>query len=182
VLNKFISGLVLGLGFSVSFTVVVSLWFFLIMPNLISSQPMAIKSTSTTLPVDNEYPYIENFHKLPVEDKIANSTAIIVTKISKNEGGIYQTIVSEILKKQDDIELYYKQGDIFEDHSDYNDYEKNNRHIPEGFIVFMRGTPAQMKYSTSYSGGERISSLGDIPMALFREKCDKPKANEIRLD
>ncbi len=172
-LSKFVSGLVVGLGFSVSVVVVVSLWFFLIVPNFMRSQQITETGTSTSVPIENVYPYIDNFHELPVEKKIEKSTAIIVTRISKNEDGVYKAIVSEVLKKQDGVELYYRPGDIYDDHSDYNEYEKDNRNIPEGFIVFMGGNPAQMRYSTSYSGGNRISSLGDIPMILFREKCGK---------
>jgi hypothetical protein len=174
VLSKFVSGLVIGLGFSVSFVVVVSLWFFLIVPNFTSSQHVTELGASTAMSVENAYPNVDNFIDLPVEEKIEKSTAIIVTKITKNEHGIYQAIVSEILKQKDGVELYYKVGDIYNDHANYNEYERNKSFIPEGFIVFMSGNPATMRYSTSYSGEGRIGSLGDLPMKLFREKCEKP--------
>ncbi len=173
-LNKFLSGLVIGLGFSVSFLIVVSLYFIFILPIYFSTQEIPITSGSKTLPIENDFPYIENFHELPLDDKIANSTAIIVTKIEKNQDGIYESKVAEVLKQQEGVELYYSPGDIYDDYSDYNSYGDKNRQVPQGFIVFMGGNPAQMRYSTSYSGGERISSLGDIPMALLREKCEKP--------
>lgn len=172
-LNKFLSGLVLGLGFSVSLVVVVSLYFTFILPNSFSTEEMPITSNSIAMPLGSDFPYIKNFHELPLDEKIANSTAIIVTEISKNEDGIYESKVTEILKQQEGVELYYSLGDIYNHHSDYNSYEEQDRQVPHGFIVFMGGNPAQMRFSTSYSGGERISSLGDIPMALLREKCDK---------
>lgn len=172
-LNKFISGLLIGLGISISFVVVISLYFSFVVPGILDTQKISIPGEVVALPTGVDYPYIENFHELPLDDKIANSTAIIVTEISKNENGIYESRVSEILKKRDGVDLYYELGDVYDDYSDYSRYEEMNAQIPKGFIVFMAGNPARMRFSTSYSGGERISSLGDIPMVLFREKCER---------
>lgn len=172
--NKFLSGLVIGLGFSISFVIVVSLYLKFMVPNQFSTQRMPITSESGAQLIRNEFPYIDNFHELPLDEKIANSTAIIVTKIEKNQDGIYESKVAEVLKQQEGVELYYSPGDIYDDYNDYNSFGDKNWKVPHGFIVFMGGNPAQMQYSTSYSGGDRISSLGDIPMALLREKCEKP--------
>lgn len=165
--------MLIGLGISISFVIVVSLYFLFVVPSLFNPQKISTHREVVTLPTEAEYPYIENYYELSLDDKIANSTSIIVTEISRNENGIYESRVSEILKKQDGVDLYYEIGDIYNDHSDYSRHEEMKVQVPKGLIVFMTGNPAQMQFSTSYSGGERISNLGDIPMALFRDKCEK---------
>ncbi len=177
-LNKFVSGLIWGFGFSLSFIVVCTIWLNYLIPlsttsdvSDMSESMTATLPNSVTIPFDDKYPFIENFSDLPLEDKISNSTAIVVTNISKNESGAYEQRITEILKKKDDVELYYKVGDLYEDHSDYNRYETEDMFIPKGFIVFMGGSTASMMYSVSYSG-DRIGSLGGISMELLRQKCD----------
>jgi len=171
VLGKFFSGLAMGLGFSLSLIIVLTIWINYILPFSHTPEPMTIRySNSETIPHDDKYTHIENFSDMPLEDKIFNSTAIIVTSIDKDNSGKYQSTVTEILKKEDDIDLHYKVGDIYEDYSNYNQYEAEGRFIPKGFIIFMGGDPASMMYSVSYSG-ERIGSLGGISIELLREKC-----------
>ncbi len=170
-INKLISGFVAGLGFSIAVILVVTVWLNYTNNISYSSVPMTIKDTnSASVPFDDKYPFIENFSDLPLDEKIDKATAIIVTNIEKNASGIYQTKVTEILKKNPDVEMYYNVGEIYEDYSDYNKYETEGMFVPKGFIVFMGGNPASMMYSTSFSGG-RVGSLGGISLELLREKC-----------
>ena len=171
-LNKFLFGLAFGLGFSLSLVIVLSLWLnYDSSPSYMSQSTGPVSSGSITVPYEDKYPFIENFSDLPIEEKIAHSTAIVVTNIKKNDEGIYEQKITEILKKQDDVELYYQVGDVYDDHSDYNEYEDKGRFVPKGFIVFMGGSPASMRYSVSHSG-DRISSLGGLSMEMLRDKCD----------
>lgn len=170
-LNKFLTGLVAGLGFSIALVVVITIWITFVLPTSFQSDSSHISQSTTSIKVENKYPLIENFDELSLDQKISNSTAIIVTKIAKDEAGRYKSVVSEVLKKQDDVELYYKVGDEYDD-SDYNQYEAHGDSIPKGFIVFMRANPARMQFSTSYSG-DRVGSLGGISMELLREKCSE---------
>lgn len=170
-LNKFLFGLVFGLGFSLSLAVVLSVWLnYVSSPSYMSQSIGHVSSGSVTVPYEDKHPFIENFSDLPIEDKISHSTAIVVTNIMKNDEGTYEQKITEILKKQDDVELYYQIGDVYDDHSDYNEYESKGMFVPKGFIIFMGGSPASMRYSVSYSG-DRISSLGGLSMEMLREKC-----------
>lgn len=168
-LNRIVSGMLFGFGFSVSLVLVLSIWMKYVLPVSFESISPEIIS-SKTLPVSDEYPLIRNFSELPLDEKIANSTAISATQIAKDSEGMYRTTVIEVLKKAEGVDLYYNVGDTFDDYSDYNKYEAEGRSVPQGFIVFMGGNPAQMRFSTSYSG-ERVGGLGGITMDLLREKC-----------
>lgn len=169
--NKFVSGLVVGLGFSIALVTVITAWVVLVIPHVVESGPMTVYQSSTTTSTDKNSFHIEKFGELPLDEMIANATVILRTEIRKNEQGRYQSVIKEILKQQDGVDFYYKVGDVYNDHSDYNNYEERRITIPNGFIVFMTGSPATMRYSVSYSENERISGLGDLPLVLLREKC-----------
>lgn len=171
-LKRFFHGVIQGLGFSISVVFVFSVWGYFVANEFISSEPMTIRQSSTTIPIDNNFPFIENFDELPIEEKINLSTAILVTTIEKNKDGKYQATVVEVLKKEEGVELYYDVGDIYEDRADYDEYEAKKRSVPKGFIVFMGGNPATMRYAVSYSG-DRVGGLGNISLALLRKKCEK---------
>src|SRR6187431_10984 len=128
-LKNFFAGIVTGLGFSIAFVVVITIWITFVLPTSFQSGSSHISPSTTSIQAENKYPLIENFDELPLDQKISNSTAIIVTKIAKDYSGRYKSVVSEILKKQDDVELYYKVGDEYDDHSDYNQYEAQGHSI-----------------------------------------------------
>lgn len=166
-IKRFFNGMVFGTGFVFSALVILTLWSNYSFqsytemsygPDIISVEPKVSK-----------YPIINNFSDLSLDQKIEMATAILVTSIEKDESGEYRSTVAEILKKNDDVELYYNVGDVYDDHTDYSRYEDAS-FIPKGFIVFMTQNPATMTYSTSFSGA-RISGLGDITMERLRGKC-----------
>jgi hypothetical protein len=45
----------------------------------------------------------------------------------------------------------------------------------DGVVIFFTGSPASMSMSMSFSG-DRIHGLGDIPLQLFKQKCEEPSA------
>ena len=160
-----------GIGFSISTSIVLSLWLVIALPKLSSSQTSVMEINQSPEAKTETIPLINNFDELSLDEKIEKSTAIIVAKIEKNDTGKYQSRVSEILKKQENVDLYHEVGQIYENELPYFDeFESLNRDVPEGFIVFMSENPARMRYSVSYSG-ERVGSLGNISLAILREKC-----------
>lgn len=160
-----------GIGFSISTSIVLSLWLVVALPKLSNSETSVIEISQNPETKTETIPHINDFDELSVDEKIAKSTAIIVAKIEKNDAGKYQSRVSEILKKQENVEFYYEVGQIYENELPYFDeFESLNRDVPEGLIVFMSDNPARMRYSVSYSG-DRIGSLGNISLALLRQKC-----------
>jgi len=170
VIRNIANGFMWGVGFSISTSIILSLWLIIALPKLLSLETSAMEISQSPETKTETVPFINDFGKLSLDEKIAKSTAIIVTKIEKNDAGKYQSKVSEILKKQDNVELYYEVGDIYDKPPYFDEYESLNRTVPEGFIIFMSDNPARMRYSTSYSG-ERVGSLGNISLALLRQKC-----------
>ncbi len=81
-----------------------------------------------------------------------------------------KAIIKEFLKKEPDTTIYYSVGDEYKD-SSY--CPSQNTKYGDGVVISFVGSPATMRMSMSYSGG-RIHSLGDIPMELFKEKCNDP--------
>lgn len=160
-----------GVGFSISMSIILSLWLVTALPKLLSLETSVMETSQIPETNTETIPLINDFDKLSLDEKIEKSTAIIVTKIEKNDTGKYQSRVSEVLKKQENVELYYEAGDIYKnEHPYFDEYESLNRTVPEGFIVFMSENPARMRYSASYSG-ERVGGLGNISLALLRQKC-----------
>ena len=157
-----------GAGFSISCVGIYTVWMIFVIPAVFNSQMVSSETFTESSPASEQYPYIENFHELPVNEKIEKSTAILVTEIHQDGDGKYKNTVVEVLKQDEGVELYYKVGDTYED---YDQYGENDDFIPKGLIVFMGGNPAGMRFSVSYTG-ERIDGLGGIPLALMREKCE----------
>lgn len=174
-LNKFISGIVFGAGFSLSFVTIYTVWMVWAVPAVFNYSAVNTESVvsqtndSDGLPqyTDDLSSYIKDFDKLTVDDKIKNSTAILLTEYMIDDEGNYINSVVEILKQESGVELYYQIGDKYET---YGNYEIDDEYRPKGYIVFMGGNPATMRFSVSYSG-DRISGLSDIPLALLRNKC-----------
>ena len=80
--------------------------------------------------------------------------------------------IKEFLKKESGTTIYYNIGDEYPT-SSY--YPKEGTRYGDGVIIFFADSPATMKMSMSYSG-DRIHSLGDIPIELFKKKCNDQNA------
>jgi hypothetical protein len=68
--------------------------------------------------------------------------------------------------------FYYEIGDEFPGSSFYPEGRTN---YGDGLVIFFTGSPAMMRLSMTYSG-DRIRSLGDLPLKLLREKCKEADA------
>lgn len=116
-------------------------------------------------PVRMEEPWDNDFFARPPEEMIRRATAILLTRLEKQEDR-HREIVAEILKRKAGVRLYYKVGDEYERFS----------HAPtpecagcegQGSIVFMIGNPATMVSSVTYEG-DRLRSLGGMPLEEIR--------------
>ena len=83
-----------------------------------------------------------------------------------------RAIIKEFLKKESNTTIYYDIGDEYPS-SSY--YPREGTRYGDGVIIFFTVSPATMRMSMSFSG-DRIHSLGDIPIELFKEKCNDPNA------
>lgn len=109
------------------------------------------------------------FHKLEIDDKIKQSSVIAIAKYETSKDGKMKAVIKEFLKKEANVTIYYEVGDELPS-SSYYPVENMNR--GDGVVIFFTGSPATMKMSMAYYG-DRITGLGDIPMQLFRKKCDE---------
>lgn len=176
--KKFAEGLVFGAGFTISFII---LWYvaaFLVQPALTESQLESISKEHPSVIRDKPYsPLSERdvnsevakipFHELNIDNQIEQSSVIALAKYEPQPDGRVKAIITEFLKKEPDTTIYYNVGDEYPSASYF---PKDNTSYGDGVVIFFTGSPATMRMSMSYSGN-RISGLGDIPLALFRDKC-----------
>ncbi len=170
-LKKFLTGAVFGTGFSIAALSVYTAWMFYVLPPLIEQN--FEKQFSSEIPVTENISHLQefantpNFHELSVDEKIELATAIIVVKFEEGDNGNYKSVVEDVLKREEGIELYYNVGEVYESDSHH---KMSDEFVPQRAIVFMQGRPATMRFSTTFDG-ERIRGLGGISLALLREKC-----------
>ncbi len=181
--KKFTEGLVFGGGFGISF---IFLWYivaYLIYPIFVT--PHIQESVSKQMSeFESQVPsHMSNqnvisgklrikFHELSLEEQIKTASVIAIAKYEKSTDGKMKAIIKEILKKEPGTTVYYEIGDEFPG-SSY--YPKENTMYGDGVVIFFTGSPASMRMSMTYSG-DRIHSLGDIPIELFKKKCEDPNA------
>ena len=167
-LKKFFSGVIFGTGFSIAALCVYTAWTFFALPSIINQNLTSEGISTESLSLYQEFAYTPNFHELSVDEKIELATAILIVRYEEGNNGKYKSVIEDILKKDDGIELYYNVGEVYEDDSHY---KISDEFAPTKAIVFMQGNPATMRFSTSFEG-ERIRGLGGISLALLREKCN----------
>ena len=180
--KKFIEGAIFGFGFIL---IIVLAWFAFSyyfvssfsgsdksLPNYeINTTPEGLpkpKSQSISDYVEKEG---KDFHELTIEEKIQKASVIALAKYEKADDGKMKAIITEFLKKDPNTKIYYKVGDEYAS-SSY--YPKDNYSYGDGLVIFFVGSPAEMRSAMSYHG-DRITGLSDIPIKLFREKCEASK-------
>jgi len=182
-LKKFAEGLVFGCGFGISF---IALWYvaaYLIAPMFLGSQIEQVANGQLSEPDANTQSYIARspethhqsgppFHELKIEEQLKESSVIALAKFEPSSDGKMKAIIKEFLKKEPGVELYYNVGDEYAS-SSY--YPKDKTSYGDGLVIFFVGSPATMKMAMTYEG-DRIRGLGDIPLELFKKKCEGPNA------
>jgi hypothetical protein len=78
-----------------------------------------------------------------------------------------KAVLKELLKKDEGVLFHYQVGD---EYSPSSYYPKQGTNYGDGIVIMFAGSPVSMRTAMSYSG-DRIGSLGDMPMELFRNKC-----------
>jgi hypothetical protein len=112
----------------------------------------------------------EPFHELGAEEQIKEATVIALARYERADDGRMKAIIREFLKKQPNTTIYYNVGDEYAP-SSY--FPKEGMNYGDGVVIFFTGSPASMSMSFS---GDRIHGLGDIPLQLFKQKCEEPSA------
>jgi hypothetical protein len=175
-MKRLIDGLIFGTGFGLAFMTIAYLAAsFFIVPAMIAPQRYEVShggSGAETYDIPEIMSGDETrelpFHELPIEDQINYASAIALAEFQPGPDGRMRAIITDILKQEKDVVLYYHVGDEYADSSYYPQESVSHG---EGLIIFLTGSPAEIKMSMTYSG-ERIRGLGDMPLKLFREKCE----------
>lgn len=107
------------------------------------------------------------FFQLSVDQKIEMASVIVLVKYVPSDNGLTRAIIQSVLKKAPGTVFNFDVGDEYRQSSFY---PGEDGHRSDGQIIFFLGNPAQMRYATSYKG-DRIRSLGNIPIELFKQKC-----------
>lgn len=177
-MKRLIDGLIFGTGFSLAFILIFYLGVnFLIVPQITepqryevshgSSGPQTYQSSGRSFTDGKlELPY----HELAIEDQITHASAIALAKYQPGDDGRMKAVITAILKKDKDVAFYCQAGD---EYSDSSYYPRDDTSYGEGLVIFFSRSPATKRMSMGYSG-ERITSLGDMSLKLFREKCELP--------
>ncbi|MCL2525212.1 MAG: hypothetical protein FWF20_09910 [Betaproteobacteria bacterium] len=181
-IRKFLDGLAFGAGFSIVFLL---LWYIVgwwIAPNLLASgldakideinAQLAVPHLEEKPPPDRstvQRPHTP-FHELEVEEQIKEATVIALARYERAGDGRVKAVIKEFLKKEPNTTIYYDIGDEYVTHFP-NDATREGT----GLVIFFVGSPAQVTMSATFSG-DRIRGLGDIPLELFKKKCDEAGA------
>lgn len=172
-LRKFFEGLLIGLGFWLALLVVGGIAMYLLAPPQFRPiQPSVSFSQEALPPTQLQKDPGPQFHDLPIEKQIAMASVIALARFEPGADGKMKAVFTEFLKKDPDTTIYYSIGD---EYTSGSYYPSEGRHHGDGLVVFFVGSPADMRLSMTYTG-DRIHSLGDIPLELFRKKCKAPEA------
>ncbi len=170
-LRKLVEGFVLGVGFALAFVLVLVFVTPQLMP--ISFRPGERPSSIEGQGISSvSIPEEIKFHELPLEEQIKQASVIALARYEPSPDGKMKAVIREFLKKDPNSVLHYKIGD---EYASGSFYPREGRDYGEGVIVFFVGSPASMRLSMTYSG-DRIRGLADIPVELFRKKCEAPNA------
>jgi hypothetical protein len=165
--RKFIEGLAFGAGFAVAFLAVGWLGVVAFLPMTFGSRVINAPTEGTSFPSYSDKLEEMPFHELPVEEQIATASVIALVRYEPAADGKMRAVISEIVKKDPAVTFHYSIGD---EYGLSSHYPRPGTSYGDGQVVFFTGSPAMMQLAMSYSG-DRIRGLGDMPLALLREKA-----------
>ena len=175
-MKRLLDGLLFGAGFAISFLLIWAAASYWVVPHLVASHVEQHGRFSVAPDAHFQTSRAEGltkpFHELGVDDQIKQSTVIALARYEPGPDGKRKAVIKEFLKKEPGTTVYYNVGDEF---ADASYYPKDNTDHGDGVIIFFTGSPAEMAESMTYSG-DRITGLGDLPVELFRTKCQRPSA------
>lgn len=116
-------------------------------------------------------PY-ENFHSWPLEKQLRTATLVLRMEYQK-DGNRYKSIIREVIKQNADTKFYYKIGDEF---PELSMMQEKDCVYGDGQIAFLVGSPAEMRYATSYSNN-KLSALGGMPLDDLKQLAKKVSSN-----
>ena len=122
--------------------------------------PEEVSSHRTFQPADP----LANFYAWPLEKQIQSASVIALTRFAQDGPRIKSTI-TEILKMAPDTTFNYRIGD---EYARGSRYVRENTSYGDGEVIFFTGSPATMRYSSTYEN-DRLLGLGDLPIEILRQ-------------
>jgi hypothetical protein len=183
--KKFIDGLVFGGGFAISFILLWYLAAYLIAPMFIESQYSELSSKELSelkADIQKSAPSSINKHKVPFhelgpDELIKQSSVIALVEFEPSANGKMKAIIKEFLKKEPGTTIYLNIGD---EHRPSSYYPRKDTIYGDGAIIFFSGSPANYQRASYYFDG-RIRTFGDMPLELFRKKCNELNARKTKV-
>jgi hypothetical protein len=123
--------------------------------------PLSIKEMQHN-PAENEKG--PPFEELKPEDMISRSTVILLTTFQKDNDR-FKAVIAEIIKQPLNTQNVYRVGD---EYPPLSYYQGSSSAYGTGDVVFLTGSPPEMRFSCSYAEG-KIGGLGGMPLSKFRE-------------
>jgi hypothetical protein len=133
------------------------------LPFFAQGRPVVLNQQPGSSPPPEVAAKFEQLHDLPPEEMVRRASVITLSR-HEVEGNKGTCRLTEILKQSPGTKLYYEVGDEVR-HCSF-DPTDGSMH-GEGQVTFFVGSPAEMRYSTTYFG-DRISGLGDMPLSELR--------------
>lgn len=124
----------------------------------LQSEPPPLAAAASPLDSQSESFDGKPFDDLTPEERIRHSSVVLLTKCDSS-GARNRSIVAEIVKRRPGTMLYYSVGDEFNQMATSKCYDA---------VVFLVGSPAEMRFAHSYSDG-RIGGMGGMPLSMLRE-------------
>jgi hypothetical protein len=128
-----------------------------------SLAPIASRELGRLGPPPADAESFQTLYGLPPEEMVKRASVITISR-HEAEGNRGKCVLTEILKQSAGVKFYYKVGDEFQ-HCNFDPKEASR--YGEGEVTFFVGSPAEMRYATTFSG-ERLSGLGDMPISELR--------------
>ena len=185
-LKKFVEGLLFGCGFSIAFVVIWLLVWMLVLPLLLDAGIGGSASVTHSERIyhglgmgdgssaDREPEPILQFYEMTLEEQIQHASVIAVASYEDSPEGEQKVIIREFLKKDPGVIIHY---DIGDEYRFFGSLSREDAHAGDGMVIFFTGSPASFRMSSTFTG-ERIHGLGDLPLALLREKCAQAEASD----
>ena len=107
------------------------------------------------------------FNELPTEKQVKYASVILITKHETTPARVRE-VIAEILKVKPGTEFHYKVGDELPDLS----MPAGSACQGDGDVVFMVGSPAQLREVTSYTG-PRLDGNAGLLVADLREEAKR---------
>jgi len=113
-----------------------------------------------------------DFSALPMKERVRLATAILVVE-TREVDGMHKAFVKEVLKRLPGVELHYRVG---EEYVNLNHYPSASCYkcTEKSTLVFLRGNPAQMRFSTTFTTAN--AAVGGMSLEDIRKRAQQSLA------